>query len=195
MARDEDLELMDDELMPAGASLDQGASGPEFDINNLRVDFSTEEASSEARDFSPMPTGKYVVNVTDVTVKTCGPKSKNPGKPFYALEMTVQDGAFKGRKVWTNVMLFPGALYTIAQIMKAMSQGVGTGSQKVPTPVELQGQTFLCAVSKVKDLWKMEQDGIDPSKPDEVIWKNEVRAFFKAEGSTTGSGAGDSLMP
>jgi hypothetical protein len=119
MARDTD-EMPDEELLPEGASVGDFDVEDDFDISELRVDFSEKESSAEAKDFTPLPTGKYHVKVTDITIETCGPNSKNPGKKFYRLRLTVQEGKFEGRHVWSNVMLFNGALYSLVQILKAM---------------------------------------------------------------------------
>src|SRR3982751_6020655 len=85
----------------------------------LKLNFSAEEASSEARSFEPLPSGKYHVKITDIETKECGPNSKNPGKNYWHIEHVVQDGPYENSKLWTNAMLFEGALYTLAQLLKA----------------------------------------------------------------------------
>jgi hypothetical protein len=59
----------------------------EYDgTQELRVDISEQEATSEARIFTPIPGGAYVAYITDGSVRKCGPKSNNPGKPYWALD-------------------------------------------------------------------------------------------------------------
>jgi hypothetical protein len=200
MARnDQDIQITDESLLPDGESLadgDQGGNG-EFDNNNLRVNFSEKEASSEARDFTPLPAGKYHVSISDISVAFCGPNSKNPGKPYYSIELTVLDGPFSNRKVFTNCMLFEGALYTLVSIQKALNMPL---NGKVPTPDELQGKEFIVSVKNIVNDYKAKQDdwsAADGPKPR----KNEVGSFFKYDGSVSvngqaaSSGGAASLMP
>jgi hypothetical protein len=196
MARkDSDIQVTDEELLPDGASLDDMPDDDDdFDIGNLRVNFSEKEESSEARDFTPIPTGKYHVAITDVEVKKCGPESKNPGKPFYAITVTVQDGPFENRKLWGNVMLFEGALYSLVQILKA--QGLAL-SGRVPTPDELIGTHYVCQVANQVDEYKVKKDGwvaADGPKPR----KNEIKNWAKYDGNVPVNGqssAADSMLP
>jgi hypothetical protein len=204
MARKEEqgISVVDEDLLPDGHSFVEGDDEVAFDINNLRVNFSAEEASSEARDFSPIPTGKYHVAITDVEVKiVVNPpkpgKQDNRGKPFYALQLTVQDGPFENRKLFANVMLFEGALYTVAQIMKAQRWPI---NGKLPTPDDLMGTEYLCQVNKQIDDYKIrklkEDDAYDPK---EKPFKNEVKNFGAYDGTVTSVGGGtvgaDTLMP
>lgn len=110
---------------------------------SIRVNFSDREAGAENVEIEPLPTGKYSCAITDVTMEECGPESKNPGKPYYAIEFTVQDGKYENRKCWTNAMLFAGALYTISKLMKALGYDVNEGEMEVPTAEELQGKTVV----------------------------------------------------
>lgn len=88
----------------------------------FRLNFSDQEANSEAREFSALPSGAYLVNVTDAELRE-SQSTKHFGKPYAAFEFTIQEDAFEGKfvgqKAWANVMLFEGALYSAAQMMKA----------------------------------------------------------------------------
>jgi len=195
MARDDDMQVVDEDLLPDGASLDDvDSGGDDFDITELRVDFSEKESSSEARDFEPLPSGKYLVAVTEITIQTCGPKSKNPGKKFYNLQLTVQEGKYENRKLFANVMLFNGALYSLVQILKAMGLPYQGSGVKVPTPEQLEGEQFIVSVQKMVDKYKMDKEDWDPKEP--KPFKNEVKSFAKAPntGSMVQSGGND-LMP
>lgn len=197
MARKDDtgITVTDEDLLPEGESLDYSSDEDDFDISNLRVNFSDKEMSSEARDFTPLPAGKYHVTMSDVTVQRCGPNSKNPGKPYYGIELTVQDGKYADRKLFTNCMLFSPALYTLVQILKALGKPL---DGRVPTPDELQGQHFIVSVKNMVNEYKIKQDGWTPEDGPKPR-KNEVGAFFKWDGSTSQSsvtpGGGDSLLP
>jgi hypothetical protein len=119
-----------------------------FDPTALRVNFTDKEATSKA--FEDLPVGKY-----DAYITGCEPKQskseKNNGKWFYSLEATVDGGPHDGRKLFTNAMLFEGALYTISQIMKAIPElavRVSGGEVELPTPEELIGKKVKCHVTR-----------------------------------------------
>jgi hypothetical protein len=181
------------ELLPDGADEIEGG-GDEFDLSSLTVDFSSQEADSEAREFVAIPGGKYHVKVTECLIKQCGPGSRNPGKPYYNMQLNVQDGPYQGRKLFTNVMLFPGALYTLSQLMKALGWTVGTGV-KIPQPTDLIGQDFLVIVQKMVDKYKIEQGEWDGEGPKPT--KNEVKGFVRWDGEvpTKVPGSAGSLLP
>ena len=160
----------------------------------IKVNFSQEEASSEARSFDPVPTGAYYCRITDITEKECGPESKNPGKPYWAVEFTVQDGPHADRKLWTNAMLFEGALYTIAQMMKACGFEDNLKKGTINDAEDFISKEVIVNVKKQLDTYAMDRDG-----DGEKRWKNEVKGIKAYEGaspasSKTGSGKG-SLLP
>jgi len=111
---------------------------------DLRVNFSSEEAASEAR--KPIPRGEYHVKITDIELKE-SQSEKNFGKPYWGMEFTIQDGEYSGKKVWTNCMLFNGALYTFSQLMKALGYDVSAGEFEVPDPEDLIGQDVIVRVT------------------------------------------------
>ena len=143
--------------------------------DGFRVNFSDKEASSEGRSAELMPRGNYHVIVTDGSIEECGPTSKNPGKPYYKIECVIQTGPHAGRKLFTNAMLFEGALYTITQIMKSMGISVSAGEMVIPTLEEIIGNDFICAVVK-----KGESKGADGKEYDA---KNEIASFMKYDAS------------
>jgi hypothetical protein len=162
--------------------------------DGFRVNFSDKEASSEGRSAELLPRGNYHVKVTEGSIEYCGPGSKNPGKPYYNLECTIQSGPHTGRKLFTNAMLFEGALYTITQIMKSMGISVTAGQMEIPGLNEIIGTDFLVAVVK-----KPKQE-VGDKVYDE---RNEINSFMKydpagvtqiAAGGAKKSGA-TSLMP
>lgn len=158
------------------------------DLSDLRVNFSEEEASSEARDFDPLPGGKYLCKITDYEVRY-STSEKNNGKPYWAITLTVQDGKYEGRKVWSNVMLFNGALYSLAQLLKAIGREDALKSGKIPNGDELLGKDVVINLAKQRDTYKEQQydDG-------EKYFKNEVKGFKSADSLAGASGEG-SLLP
>lgn len=160
---------------------------------DLYVDFSSEEAGSESRDMEPLPSGKYLCQITKVDTRECGPESKNPGKPYYAIEFTVMEdkagGQYAKRKCWTNAMLFSPALYTIENIMKAIefSEAGKTGRKRVPRPSELIDRIIVVQGRKKGE----EKDKNDPSKT--YAPKFEPGGYFKEstwKGGSVGSASG-----
>src|SRR4051794_27567435 len=89
-----------------------------FGESELRVDFSSEELSSEARTFDPVPTAKYPVTITEYEVRKSKGESKpeNKGKPYWNLRLRVNEGKHEGRLFFANVMLFKGAMYSYVQL-------------------------------------------------------------------------------
>jgi hypothetical protein len=166
--------------------------------DTLKVNFSDEEAGSEARDFEALPTGKYHVTIFDGELKE-SQSQKNPGKPFWSLTLQIQDGKYEGRRLWANVMLFEGALYSLAQLLKAIGRDDALKSGKVPAIDELLGKDCVVTAAKVLDSYKMEKDGIDPKTagPDERIYKTEVKGFKAWDGAPVGtmSSGSTSMLP
>lgn len=172
------------------------------DISDLHVNFSDEEAGSEARDYEALPTGKYHVAIFDGEVKF-STSTKNPGKPFWSLTLQIQDGKYEGRRLWANVMLFEGALYSLAQLLKAIGREDALQSGKIPALEELLGKEVVVTAQKGLDAYKMEKDGIDPKTAtgDERIYKTEVKGFKAWDGkpvgtmTTSGTATSGSMLP
>jgi len=148
----------------------------------LKVNFSSEEASSEARSVELLPRGEYHVKITDVEDRECGDNSKNPGKPYWGIQFTVQDGQYEDRKLWTNCMLFSPALYTLSQLMKALGYNIKEGDFELPDSDDLIGRDVVVAV-RIKPASK----GADGQEYDK---RNEVQGIKAwTEGMTLGGSA------
>lgn len=159
----------------------------------LKVNFSEQEASSEALSFDPIPTGKYYARVTDITERECGPESKNPGKPYWAVEFTIQDGEFENRKLWANVMLFEGALYSLVQLLKATGHTDALASGNVPDAEDFISAEVNLNVRKLRDAYAEARDGDGVAQ-----WKNEVKGilpYASAAGVPVKKGGKGSLLP
>jgi hypothetical protein len=111
----------------------------------LKVNFSSEEASSEARSIELLPRGEYHVKIFDVEERE-SQSEKNNGKPYWAIQFKVQDGKYADRSVWCNCMLFEGALYTFAQLMKALGYDTSEGEFEVPDEDTLVGRDVVVSV-------------------------------------------------
>lgn len=105
----------------------------------LKVNFTNEEATSTVREIPP--SGEYTVNITNGILKEVKPGRKNVGKPFWQLTLVVQEGPYAGTSLLSSVMLFDGALYSFAQLMKALGYDTSSGSFNVPDLDSIIGQT------------------------------------------------------
>lgn len=104
----------------------------------LKVNFTDQESSSSVREIPP--SGEYLVAITDGEIKEVKPGRKNTGKPFWQLKLVIQDGAYAGATLISSVMLFDGALYSLAQLMKALGRDINSGDFVVPSLDEIIGQ-------------------------------------------------------
>lgn len=164
-------------------------------MNDLHVNFTDQEAQSEARVFTPAPPGWYHCTIFDIEDAECGPESKNPGKPFWKITLQcVQDGEHNKRRFWDNIMLFNGALYSLAQLMKALGYDIKAENFVIPDSEDLLGQEILASVARVRDTYQMNKNG-----DGEVVFKNEVKGYKELDekilNKIAQSGQGSSLLP
>jgi hypothetical protein len=163
-----------------------------FDPESLHVNFTSEELASEGRSYEPIPGGKYRVTIVRVEPKQCGPESKNPGKWYYNIQTKVTDNvpaqdAYKGRYLFTNVMLFEGALYSYVQLCKAC--GYKPEGKIRPASDFLEKEVDVSVV-RAKDKYAMQQAGDTKT----AVYKNEIKGFLPT-GTTRVGNAADELMP
>jgi hypothetical protein len=145
----------------------------------IAINVSGKEASSAPME--PVPSGKYLVTITDAELRESKSK-KNAGKPFAALELTITETGidghdkYAGRKMWANVMLFEGALYSAVQILKAMGKDVDAGEAEFPELDELIGEQFVvrCAIQKERE-YQDESTG----EMKQADARNEVKGWYK----------------
>jgi hypothetical protein len=163
---------------------------------DLRVNFSDQEASSEAMSFDPIPTGTYYARITDIELRQ-SKSEKNLGKPYWNVEFTIQDGKFADRKVWSNVMLFDGALYTLAQLCKAaLGLNIESGEFVIPSADAFISKEVNVVVKRQRDAFAEDRDA-----DGEPQWKNEVKGIQATSGTVvttalgSSSSGSDSLLP
>lgn len=104
----------------------------------LKVNFTDQEAGSAVREIPP--SGEYLVAIVEGELKEVKPGRKNTGKPYWQLRMVIQDGAYAGTTLISSVMLFDGALYSFAQLMKALGHETNAGDFRVPELDDIIGQ-------------------------------------------------------
>lgn len=183
-------------LLPSGP---EATGEPEFDLSDLRVNFSEEEAASEGRSFDPIPGGKYHAAITKIETRRVKDNSKgNQGKPFWNITLNIQGEShptYADRKVFASVMLFEKALFTFVQLMKSTghSDVVQVDSPnygKVPPADDLLGEQLIAIVTKKRDSYKEKEMG-----DGEKYFKNEVSGFKPLGPETVAATTGSSLMP
>lgn len=146
----------------------------DFDGGGFTLNFTDQEASSEAREFSTLPSGSYLVCVTDVELKE-SQSEKHNGKPYASFEFTIQedahDGQYVGQKAWGNVMLFAGALYSAAQLMKAWD--LVPGQDNFPELEATLGKTVVI-LGRQEDVKTKDDNGKYVTKYEDVPGPNGV---------------------
>lgn len=108
--------------------------------SSLKVDFSGVEAGG-----FDVPDGLYVLAVQTVTQK----KSQEAGNPYLSWEFKVDEGKYKGRKVWDNTSLQPQALWKLRGLFENMGMDIEDGEFEVDLE-ELQGQVVGAEVVNEK---------------------------------------------
>jgi len=102
---------------------------------SVNVDFSDTEASGL------IPEGDHSLEVTDVELKT----SDNSGADYLSFTFAVEDGEFKGKKVWHNCSLQPQALFNLRALLEALGYEVPQGPMDLD-PADLIGNTCMAAI-------------------------------------------------
>lgn len=151
----------------------------EDDVPELHVNFTDEEAASKA--LEALPTGKYNVTITKCELKR-SQSAKNSGKPMYAMTFKVFEGQYAKRQIWSYVMLWDGALYSLNQLMNACGFSTTAGQIRVPKPAELIGKQLTVRGIKVPP-----KDGYDE--------KFEVKGYMPLKTGAGASAGSDSLEP
>jgi hypothetical protein len=150
----------------------------------LRLDISEQELTSEARVYTPVPPGAYIVCVTEGEVGKVRKTGPNFGKPFWKLKLAIQEQPgvtppeYVGRILYTNIMLFKGSLYNWAQLAKAL----GMNPDVVPpmSRVVGTGEKIGAVVARVVDTYKIEQGEWNGPEDGPKPMKNEVKGFMPA---------------
>jgi hypothetical protein len=164
----------------------------------FKVNISEQEAKSADRE--ALPAGKFHFKITDMSLEHTKVTAKNPNMPYFNFEFTVQDSPgpwqqYAGRKDFTNAMLFPNALYTISQILKALDYPVPQGGElEIPDAPEfylgkdIMGRRGTNQKDKVDDgtgkmILRVQLRGFSKFGP------NETGGAVVTSGSPTGAGS------
>lgn len=141
----------------------------------MKVNFSE---AGEEKSFEPAPRGTYVLIVTDGEVRESGPQSKKPGAEMINWELTIAEGDYEGRKVWTNTMCEGKGVFFLKQLLSA------TGKFEIDDDLDFEISDVIG--SKVRATL-----GVKPKYNDPDEMENEVKKF-KPIGDTS---TDESLLP
>lgn len=126
--------------------------------SSIKVDFTGVEVNS-----FDVPDGPYVFIVSSVTQK----KSQESGQPYLSWEFKVDEGHYKGRKVWDNTSLQPQALWKLRNLFECMGMDIDDGEFEVDLE-ELQGQVVGGEVANEKYQGKDKPRIVGYMKPEDV---------------------------
>lgn len=154
--------------------------------DTFKLDFTEDDINSTSKSFEPgrIPSGPQNCAVTDIDLATVksGP---NKDKPYWKVELTIQDGPFENSKLWPNIMLFnvTGGNWFMAQFLKAAGFADALKTGELPSAADLIGKEVVAQVKRVKDKYKNEKE----PRPDGSSWyKNEVGGFIVEDGESEG---------
>lgn len=163
----------------------------------IKIDFTSDDLKPSKPSFEPLPKGEYVAAITKFEVKKVK-AGQNEGKPYFALELTIQDGEYEGRKLWSNVMAFsmPNGNFSLANFLRACGMADCIASGKINAdPDNFLGTIVTVAVKKVKDTWRMAQLENDDDYDGETLYKNEIAAWIPATENSKAESKDTSLLP
>jgi hypothetical protein len=173
---------------------DNGSTG-------FRVDFT----NVETKNFDPVPTGKYLLAVTDYEVKEIQ-SGENKGQPNVQFEFTIQQPEMIGqmkvaeRKLWNSFFpTNPKTLWNLKGFMEALGDDVSGALNFNPDEIMQRDYESRLIVAKVK-IQPARKDPNDPTK--EYDARNQIGQFYPAStwkgvpgGTAVASSGSDSLLP
>ena len=152
----------------------------------MKIDFTGVEGQ---KGFTPVPAGKYLIEVTDYRQGTASENAKNAGAPTISWEFTIQSTVggeevitdrtgeevkVADRKVWENMTIVENSFWRLKAFLEAC--GFDVSGEIDFDPDEVVGSTLIAKVG-VQPARKNKDTG------DEYEARNAVKAFFAIEGS------------
>lgn len=119
-------------------------------------------------DFEALDTGVYEVTVFDAE-----PKTASTGSDMAKLTLKVQDGPYKGRNLWDNLVFTEKSKWRVAQFLKACRIELDTGKFKF-TKADIEGKPLRVQVAKVPDAYR-DPDG------ELGIFTNDIKQYLPSE--------------
>lgn len=103
----------------------------------IKIDWNSVE-DAEAQEFSPIPEGEYVVTIESVTEK-----ETKKGDDMWSLKLNIEEGDFKGRKVFTNLVFNEKGLSNVKKLYSCI---FGTKLPKTCEPSDVEGEKVVVDV-------------------------------------------------
>ena len=165
-------------------------------MSSLRLNLTDSEAKSVARSFEVLPTGSYLCNVVGIDEKEVS-QGVNADKPFWNIHFVVDvtNGKYEGSHIYTNVMLFEGALYSAKQLVESVfPDQVDGNSINIPAAEAFYGKQVVVIGQKFKEGSEIKRQGKVTGHREKDVF--EVRGFKPASTSTANkTKVENSLLP
>ena len=126
--------------------------------NAIKVDFTGVETGG-----FDVPDGAYALAVAVVTQK----KGQDTGQPYLSWEFKVDDGKYKGRKIWDNTSLQPQALWKLRSLLECMGMAIEDGEFELDLS-DFAGQIVGAEIANEKYQGKNKPRVVGYMPPDEV---------------------------
>lgn len=113
----------------------------------------------DVEEFSDVPAGEYHIVVSDYEIRKTSEDSKHPENEYWNLELTIQDGEYENRKLWTNVMLPPYIPYDLYNILRACGWSeaeLKSDEMEIDVEDDILGKEFIVRWGKQKNSDYME---------------------------------------
>jgi len=124
------------------------------------------------RPFEPLPDGTYLVTITDSNQK---PTKSGGGAWYLELEMTVQEGPHRGRRIFDRLNLENPSEKAVEIAHRTLSAICHVcGVMELHDSVQLHGRPFVAVVRLV------------PRSDGSGIMSNEIRGYRNQDGSEVG---------
>lgn len=156
----------------------------------IKIDFSNVDFSFHPSSYEPLPAGEYDVAITSFKMREVK-SGNNAGKPYAALELTVQEGEYINRKLWTNVMFFnmESGNWMLGQFLRGFGNEHMIETGNVSTEYDdYVGKEGVAIVGKVRNTYQEKKLGDEWDG--EPIYKNEVKGYLTEDTEDTRKGPG-----
>jgi len=126
------------------------------------------DMSDVGEGFDPIPAGAYPIVVSSLKQsEEDGPS----GYPYIIVEMTVAEGDFENRKLWTNLSMSPKAAFKVKEFLLA----VGVSEEELGGEFEFDPDEYEGATANIA----VKQESY------EGVVRNRVTNFIRTEDETT----------
>lgn len=143
---------------------------------SIRVNF------SDVNNFDPLPAGVYPVVVTGVEVRE--PRSANKDGetyPYLNWELTIEEGEYEDRKLWTITSLNPKAMWKLQEALVAF----GEDKEELGEDFDLYPENYIgakCNAAVIQEAY----NGKMKNTVEDLAIRDGVASKSKSKGSASG---------